>query len=261
MEKYRLYIDESGTHGYSFSTDITKKYLGLLGVIISETEYVHMAQPKIRRIKEMFSEDPDELPILHREDIIHKSGPFSKLNNDDFQAAFNSALLDLLQNTNYVLCCIVLDKGAHLERYEQAAAHPYHYCLDVLLERYTFFLEEKNGEGDVMIEARGGEEDIKLKQVYRDFYNLGTAFKGPKSIQTRMTSCEIKIKPKSMGIEGLEFADLLSLACKIDTLYEYGVITKLTDNFCKVVIDKVQGKYRKRPGSTTVLGFGKKLIK
>lgn len=57
---------------------------------------------------------------------------------------------------------------------------------------------------------------------------------------------------------GLEFADLLSLATKLDTLNCYGKLTDLTDNFCKIVIDNIQTKYRSSNGK--VKGAGKKLI-
>jgi len=261
MEKFRLYIDESGTHGYSDSLDIDKKYLGLLGVIISESEYINILQPKIRKLKEMFADDPDELPILHRKDIINARGCFAKLKNEDFKAAFNTTLLDIIENTQYTICCVVLDKGSHLERYGAAAQHPYHYCLNVLLERYVFFLEEANSKGDVMIEARGKEEDQKLEKIYYSFYSQGTSFKSTESIQRRITSSSIKIRAKSSRVEGIEFADLLALAGKLDTLHAHGIISCLSDNFCKIIIEKIQPKFRRDLTLKRVNGFGKKLIK
>ncbi len=260
-QKFRLYIDESGTHNYSTSEKVDKRYLALMGVIVSEEEYRKVIQPKIREIKLLFAEDPDELPILHREEIVAKSGCFSKLNDPEFQKVFNEKLENLLEGVEYTLCCVVLDKKTHLVRYGNAAYHPYHYCLNVLLERYTFLLEEKGAVGDVMAEARGRAEDIELRDAYGTFYNEGTSFRKVSSIQSRLTSSSIKIKPKSAGIEGLEFSDLLSLAGKLDVLDTYGEIPPLTDNYCKKIIEKIQPKYRKGPGGVRVKGFGKKLIK
>lgn len=260
-KKYRLYIDESGTHNYSNSEKIDKRYLALIGVIISEEENLNVIKPKVLAIKQMLADDLDELPVLHREDIIAKKGCFRKMEDIEIKAKYNELLLDLIDNPKYLICCVVLDKKAHLNRYGETAYHPYHYCLNILLERYTFFLEEDNSRGDVMAETRGKNEDSELRGAYKIFYNYGTYFRSKYSVQARLTSSEIKMKPKSAGIEGIELADLLSLASKLDTLHSHGQLAELTDNFCKQVIDKIQGKYRKDQTGVKINGFGRKLIK
>ncbi len=260
MEKFRLYIDESGTHSYSDCSGIFKRYLCLIGIAISEEEYINVLQPKIRQLKLMFADDPDDLPVLHREDIVNKKGCFSKLNNPDFKASYNSILLDIIENTNYYICSVVIDKTAHFEKYEKAAYHPYHYCLSVLLERYSFLLEEIDGSGDVMAEGRGKKENEQLSAAYKSFYNSGTYFRSTTSIQKRITSSSIKIKSKENKIEGLELADLLVFSSKLDILKSYKVIDRVTDNFCQIIIEKISKKYRKNPTGSMVIGYGKKLI-
>ena len=145
--KYRLYIDESGTHNYSKSESIGKRYLSLTGVIISEEENINMLQPAILAMRRLVADDPDDLPNLHREEIVNKSGPFSKLGNPAIEAEFNSIYLPIIRDMEYALCTVVLDKKSHLERYQGSAHHPYHYCMDLLLERYVLFLEERGGRG------------------------------------------------------------------------------------------------------------------
>lgn len=259
--KYRLYIDESGTHNYSQSEKIDKRYLALVGVIVSDEENLANLKPKILAIKRLLADDMDELPVLHREDIIAKKGVFRKLADPVIKQEYETLFFDLVDNSNYIVCTVVLDKKSHLNRYGDTAYHPYHYCLNVLLERYTFFLEENSAKGDVMAEARGKVEDNELREAYKVFYNDGTYFRSKYSIQARLTSSDIKIKPKSAGIEGIEFADLLSLASKLNTLHAYSQLANLTDNFCKVLIAKIQSKYRKDPTGQKTKGFGMKLIK
>ncbi len=258
-KKYRLYVDESGTQNYSDNDDIKHKYLGLTGIIISEKENVEVLQPGLRELKRIVASDPDELPILHRDEIINKKGAFSKLNDPGTESAFNEKFLGLLQNLDYTICAVVLDKKSHLQRYQQSASHPYHYCMNVLLERYAFCLEEKGGKGDVLAEARGKSEDRALKEAYELFYEKGTYFRKGPYIQQFLTSKEIKIKPKTKMLAGLEFADLVSLATKLDVLHSYGKLPDLTDNFCKTVIDNIQNKYRCSPKGKA-MGYGKKLI-
>lgn len=258
-KKFRLYIDESGTHNYSSFNDIKSRYLSLIGFIINEETYITHLQPKLLELKMLFANDPDELPIFHREDIVNKRGVFAKLNDEVLKKEFNEIFLYLLKNLDYALCVVVLDKKSHFERYGRSAFHPYHYCANVLLERYVFYLQENGGRGDVLAEARGKQEDHALKAEYKNFYENGTYFCKPALIQQFLTSKEIKIKPKSKMIAGLEFADLLSLATKLDTLNCYGEIPDLTINFCQVVVQNIQGKYRSS-ASGQIKGFGKKLI-
>ena len=259
MEKFRLYIDESGTHDYCESEDIKHRYLGLLGLIISEKSNIDVLQPALLDLKRIIASDPDDLPILHREDIVNKRGDFAKLNDESIKEKFNEKFISILKDTDYAICAVVLDKQSHLKRYDKSALHPYHYCLTVLLERYVFYLKEKEGCGDVLAEARGKKEDQALKDVYTNFYEDGTFFCSSKHIQKFLTSREIKIKPKSYKYAGLEFADLLALASKLDTLKSYSELTDLTDNFCKIIINNIQNKYR-HSQLGKIIGFGKKFI-
>ncbi|MEX0596929.1 MAG: DUF3800 domain-containing protein [Candidatus Paceibacterota bacterium] len=255
---YRLYIDESGTHQYKNSSVIKERYLGLTGVILSEEENVRVLQPNLRELKLVVASDTDNLPILHREDIVNKKGDFKKLFNSDTREIFNNKLFNIIESLNFIICAVVLDKTDNLEKYDESAFHPYHYCLNVLLERYVFFLEENNFKGDVMAESRGKREDRELREAYKNFYEDGTYYRDSSVIQHFLTSKKIKIKKKEHNIAGLELADLLALATKLDTLKAYGILDKLSENFCKEVIDKIQLKYRRNGDS--VIGYGKKLL-
>ncbi len=144
---YRLYVDESGTHGYSEREEIGKRYLSLTGVIVASTDTIKILQPTITSMKRLLTADPDDLPALHREEIVRMSGKFKPLRDEVTRLRFNSLLLDMLSNMDYQVVTIVLDKAAHLRRYRDSAQHPYHYCLALLLERYAKFLHEMGGRG------------------------------------------------------------------------------------------------------------------
>ncbi|MFC1654111.1 hypothetical protein ACFL1M_04660, partial [Patescibacteria group bacterium] len=174
--------------------------------------------------------------------------------------SFDEKFLELVGEVNYTLCVVVIDKKQHFKTYTESAIHPYHYCLTTLLERYTSFLSENNAIGDVMAESRGGKEDRTLKDVYSSFYLKGTAFRSPQFVQNHLTSKKLKTRNKIHAVAGLEMADLLSLPTKLDVLHSYGALSNLSDNFTKKIIGKVQSKYRRKPGSTRIKGYGKKLI-
>jgi hypothetical protein len=255
-----LYIDESGTHSYpkKDKNRPAKRYLSLTGVIIENRYYVEVIQPKIREIKLLVASDPDNLPILHREDILNRRGDFIKLRDPVLCKEFDRLVLELLSNHDYVICVVVLDKTEHLKKYGAAAYHPYHYCLNVILEKYTRCLHDLNSIGDVMAEARGGKDDRKLEKEYTKFYRFGTQFRSPEYIQQVLTSEDIKIRRKELGIEGLEIADLLTLANKIDVLHTYGHIDSLDPNFQTKLIRKIQPRYFKN--GSIIKGYGKKLL-
>lgn len=256
---YRLYIDESGDHNYSSSDLIKKRYLGLTGIFVEKEVYENEVQPRILNIKKLFTTDFDNPAILHHEDIVNKSKWFTKLFDPNIEEEFNKHLVSLFTEVDYTICCVVIDKKAHFQKYQASAEHPYHYCLKSMLERYTHFLE-KRGRGDVMAETRGKKEDNTLGNAYSAFYNHGTYFRSSGYIQSVLTSTEIKIKGKDKGIAGLEFADLLSLITKIDVLRTFDIIPELTHNFNKKLISLIQEKYCRGNSSYRIKGYGKKIL-
>jgi len=258
MKRYRLYIDESGDHTFHKSEDPAKRYLGLTGVF-TETEYYRTTfQPEMERLKQKhFPYNPDEPVILHREDIINRTGPFWRLRDPEREQAFNEDLLRFIKEQAYQIITVVIDKNAHFERYGEAAYHPYHYCLTALLERYCGFLNFYNTQGDVLAESRGGTEDQRLKRAYQRLYTDGSWYRGPKFSQQALTSSEIKLKPKFKNIAGLQLADLLVHPSKQEILIEELRINDPGDNFGKQICQYIQAKYNRQVYEGRIKGYGK----
>jgi len=259
--KYRLYIDESGTHQYNKSDDIKKRYLCLLGVIISADHNRDFIVPKWENLRSIFTEDSDFPAIFHYTDVISATNGFGKLSDEIIRDDFNKKYLEILKDGEFVLCCVVLDKKSHFETYGKSAMHPYHYCLNVLLERYVKFLSSKNGFGDVLAEARGKKEDKLLRSEFSKFYENGTDFLESETIKKRITSHKLKLKTKEARINGLELADMLATPMKFLTLRKANILPQLSNNFTKVVLETVFCKIRRNPFNGSTKGFGIKLIK
>ena len=258
MKRYRLYIDESGDHTYYKLEDPAKRYLGLTGIFI-ETEYYRTAfQPEMERLKQKhFPHNPDEPLILHREKIINHLGSFWRLRDPEREQAFNEDLLQFVKGQDYCVITVVIDKKTHIERYGAAAYHPYHYCLAALLERYSGFLNFYNAQGDVLAESRGGTEDLKLKRAYQLLYQHGTGYWRSESFQRALTSSEIKVKPKSANIAGLQLSDLLAHPSKQEILIEEQRIDDSGDNFGKQICQCIQAKYNQQVYQGRIRGYGK----
>lgn len=257
-KRYRLYIDESGDHTYSDADEPGKRYLGTTGVIF-ETEYYRQTfHQEFEDFKQRhFSHNPDEPVILHRKEIIGRRGPFGRLQDIEKEKAFNKDFLKLLQEKDYLVVSVVIDKKAHFNRYKESALHPYHYCLVAMLERYCGFLNFFNAQGDVMAESRGGKEDMQLKEAYQRVYESGTKFRDIDFFQKALTSREIKIKRKSANIAGLQVGDLLAHPCKNEILFEQNRIDKWEEVFGTEVCKCVSGKYNRHVFQNRVQGYGK----
>ena len=209
--KYRLYIDEVGNSDINSSQNPNHRYLSLTGVIL-ELDYVSTTVfPALESLKtKYFGSHPDEPIILHRKELVNKKPPFASLNEPNIEQAFNKELLELLDQLDYIIITVVIDKLEHLQRYKVWRFDPYHYCLTVMVERYVLWLESQQFQGDVMAESRGGKEDIRLKNSFEKVYIEGSDFVAPDKFATNLTSRQLKVKPKSNNIAGLQLADLIA---------------------------------------------------
>lgn len=264
-KRYRLYIDESGDHTYSVMDSPSKRYLGIIGCFIESDYYRQRFQPALEKLKQRyFPHSPDEPVILHRSEIIQKRSSFWRLRNPETERSFNEDLLNLFKIANYRVIIVVIDKKSHIERYKEAAFHPYHYCLAALLERYCGFLNIYNAVGDVLAERRGGKEDTQLKEAYRRVYESGTTQRYPEFFQKVLTSKEIKIKPKSANIAGLQLADLLAHPCKNEVLLENERISEgewKGKRFGREICKCLELKYNRHIFNGRIKGYGKVFLK
>lgn len=260
MPLYRLYLDESGTHSYSVSDAVDKRYLCIIGVVVSENEIANKLQPYIKALKDIIRKDPDETIILHREEIANRTGVFGRLKDPALEKAWNEQIVRIIRDVDFRVCAVVLDKKDHKAKYT-SPMHPYHYCVHMLVERYVKYLEKRGNEcrGDVMAEARGEDEDEALQSEYTNVYETGTYYVDASRFQARLTGKDIKMTPKFKAVSGLELADLLVLASKLDVLKENGHINKINSKFTAVLINELQSKYD-RNGNGALNGYGKKFL-
>jgi len=211
MKKYRLYVDEVGNSDLRASTDPNHRYLSLTGVIL-ELEYVRTTVfPAVEALKlRYFDSHPDDPLILHRKELVNKRYPFHSLRDPDVERRFNRDLLELLREMDYSVITTVIDKLEHQRRYTVWRYDPYHYCLTILAERYTRWLEKHDAVGDVLAESRGGKEDRRLKDSFARLCKEGTDYMKAEKFGQRLTSTQLKVKPKSNNIAGLQIADLIA---------------------------------------------------
>ncbi len=245
--RYRMFIDESGNH--HVTDDALKSeanhHLCLLASMLEMSSEEPELVEKMNRIKRMYFPRCHENVVFHREDILKRKPPFDILTQEHLGKNFDAAMLDLYQTANYHLLAVVFDKPSHKKRYGSAMWHPYHYCLEILIDRYVKFLRRRNAVGDVYAEVRGTKEDRLLKKSWDDLRTSGSRYTTRGEMNQRLTSRDISLKPKSANVCGLQLSDLLVTNVGRGILVENEVREMFRDPFgrkvCKAVKDKFDG--------------------
>lgn len=258
--KHRLYVDEVGNSDLNASKDPNHRYLSLSGVIM-ELGYVQTAVfPAVEALKtKYFNSHPDEPLILHRKELVNKRYPFHALRDPEKEREFNHKLLTLLRELNYTVITTVIDKLEHQQRYSVWRYDPYHYCLAVLVERYIFWLEQNKAVGDVMAESRGGREDRRLKASFAQLYANGTDYVKAEKFAAYLTSKQLKVKPKSNNIAGLQIADLIAHPSFKATQARRDNKT-LPENFGGIIATILEEEKYHRSSTGRINGWGRKWL-
>lgn len=258
--KYRMYIDEVGNSDLGASENPNHRYLSLTGVII-ELRYVdRVVSPEMEKLKrKYFTYHVDDPLIFHRKDIVNKRKEYASLRDQMRESDFNKDLLAFLKKTDYTVITVVIDKLELKQRYTAYQYDPYHYALEILLERYVMWLEHKNEKGDVLAESRGKKEDMRLKKSFRRLCDIGTQFIASERLRNRLTSVELKVKSKNNNITGLQIADLIAHPSYRFALSFFSQ-EQITKVFGQKIVEilKENKYYRKNDG--TLEGWGIKLL-
>ena len=150
---FRLYIDEVGHSNMKATNHPNEQYLSLTGVIMSIAYERGKFNTLLNEIKqEIFG---TQNIVLHRTEMVYRRPPFDCLTDDTKRARLDDHIIQLIAESTYRVITVVIDKADHKSKYLAWQAHPYHYCLMTMLERYVLWLHKADSVGDVMAESRG----------------------------------------------------------------------------------------------------------
>jgi len=254
---HRMYVDEVGNADLGSSEMPNQRYLFLTGIIIEESHVKSYLAPEMAGLKSKYFKD--EGIVFHRREMVRGDHPFTVLKDVGIRAEFNAELYDLLRHTQFVVITVGIDKLEHHRKYGVWRYHPYHYCMEVLLERYVLWLERGKHVGDVMFEARGKKEDRKLSESYSRLIKNGTDFVTPLRLQKSLTSKALKLQAKSSNKPGLQVADMLCHPAYRMVLEKYSVEDMKATYGREIAEMLCDSKYYKAP-SGKLIGYGMKLL-
>jgi len=184
----------------------------------------------------------------------------SLLRDPDKADAFDTDLLALIRRAEFKIVAVVIDKKA-LQLQYPTPAHPYHLGLGFMLQRYCGFLNHINRRGDVMAESRGGHEDLLLKDSYSWVYQRGLFGRTDATFfQQALTSKELKVKPKTANIAGLQLADLLANPLRKAVLIKRHKVQGPLAPFAERMLETVKNKLNRHLYNGRVEGYGEILF-
>lgn len=257
--KYRLYIDEVGNADLKSSTNPNERYLSLTGICFGYQYVEEVVHPRLEKLKKKyFRYHHDDPIILHRKEILKRKGAFDVLKAKEVSCSFDQDLLQFLAEAQYTVFTVLIDKYEHLMQYKTWHYNPYHYCQEVLLERFILWLETKGKTGDILAESRGGKEDKRLKDSFNRLYRSGTEFVSAEKFQNYLTSCQLKVKNKSNNIAGLQIADIIAYPS-----YRYMLKLKEArslDGFAERVVNILRKEKYYRSPTGELWGWGLKWL-
>lgn len=243
MYEYRLYIDESGDHGYKHADQIENRYLGLTGLLVNKPCYDDWFKPNLEQVKKAYFEyDPDKPPVLVCNWIKGRKGCFGVLQDSSNNEKWEGSILNYFSSLLYhcQLFTVVVDKQEHRNRFPNDPFDPYTYAFKVLLRRVRGYLCRNSQEADIIPEARGSTEDNKLRQAYNELKIKGDRWGKPEEYNRCFPSNSLFFGHKSHNIAGLQVVDLLAYGQKLETIAKRGgIIPTKISTFTKRVNEAV----------------------
>lgn len=211
---YVLSIDENGISDLKSVIEARgdiQQWFTITGVLFNRKEFSKLKE-QVTKLKYQYWKDGlfnSKRIVFHSREIRKKVGPFNpKLIPYD---NFINDLKTVIQDSNYTIFSSSIDKYAHVRHYVNP--YPvYDLCLEFILERFSYVLNNENKTGIIVMEAIGKKEDKRLlsKSVEvlengnyyhkaRDFRNIKGVYFNPK-----------RTKGMKLSFPQLEIADLIS---------------------------------------------------
>ncbi len=255
---YRLYVDEVGSDDCTNLEQDNNRYLSLTGIAMKLRDARDDLAPRFDRIKiDIFDHDIDDPIVFHRTDIVQRKRAFGCLNNDDKRAAFDDSIFDAIQNVDYTVITAFIDKLGMTQQAHWSNQHPYHYLMEILVEKYAQFLKRRDDIGDIMPEGRKGKKDDALQKAFTSVIENGTRFVSGDFMGKYLSSKLLKIRYKPQNVAGLQLCDLIAHPSHMFVRERLNHQINMGD-FCKKVKPILSMRKYDRSAYGTIKGYGYK---
>ena len=141
---------------------------------------------------------------------MNRRGAFKILNKETIRANFDETLVNYLIGTEFTAITCVIDKKRMIGMTYWSQKHPYHYLMEILVEKYTQWLERHDGIGDVMPEKRQGKKDAALQEAFAGVLDSGTSYVKAECMKSRIFARKLKFRTKREDVAGLQICDVIA---------------------------------------------------
>lgn len=204
LNKYNLFLDETGDHGLSF---VDKNFpLFILAGCLFEAEELKKVEEEINDFKKEFFGTTEV--ILHSRSIRKCEDAFKILFDLEIKKKFYERLDKIISDANFSIIGSGVNKEEHIKKYGKGAEDPYALSLSFIMERLIFCLDKKGADTnvDIKIEKRGEKEDKQLLKEYNTILDRGTYYVTSERLKNKINNFEGFFKKDN--IAGLQIADL-----------------------------------------------------
>lgn len=258
---FRMFIDDTGCVRDEATNHPQRRFGGVVATIFNLNYLRQTFEPGFDSLRERhFGRGANgHLPILHLRKMKNPSqhGPFAALSNNEYRERWEKDCFSMYQRAQYTVVSVCIDKVAFYAANPSWERSIYELLVGNAIERFFYFLRAHNATGDVMAEATNSSLDRQLKDLYLGFYNNGTQHISAQSLQNRLSSREIKIKPKSENVQGLQFSDLLASTCFSHCKRIYADGPEYDEFAMKVANLMENEKFYRHPTSGNPHGYGR----
>lgn len=133
--------------------------------------------------------------------------------------------------------------------------NPYHYLMEILVEKYTQLLERENTIGDILVEARQDKQNKALEESYKSVKKNGTYFVSASRMQSQIRATKLKFRSKKDNIAGLQLCDLIAHPSHIYVRKMMGHDVELGP-FAKQIVEILNDQKYDRSSTGKIKGYG-----
>lgn len=260
MARYRMFIDDTGCVRDEATNHPQRRYGGIVAVIFDLGYLRETFEPGFDQLRDKHFERKADgtRPVLHLRKMKNPDprGCFASLSRAESRAAWEKDCMSMYRRAKYSVIAVGIDKIAFYARHTGWKGSIYETLVGNAIERYFYFLRGR-GVGDVMAEATNSKLDQDLKELYTKFWVKGTEHIPAENLRPVLSSKEIKIKPKSQDIAGLQLADLIASTCfsHCKKIYANG---PEYDPFAMSVANLIEKeKFYRHPATNDPHGYGR----
>lgn len=193
-----MFIDETDKTNKS-------KYFCLSGIIFKRSEYEDTIVSKVNELKNKHFGRTDI--IFHYTDMKNNKREFEIFQDNNIRNKFYMDLVKLFKNCDCTILSTYFNKSNMKQLFGKCAISDYDVAFKHILENYTHYLRNKNGEGMIIMESRLLQQNSFLQNTFYNYINNGSELFSSEIIKRHLKCLGFIVKGENCA--GLQLVDFV----------------------------------------------------